>query len=61
MDIKSKSITGNNESEIGIAFDISSEANRTLTTSAKRAERAKKREAKLRLEDHLKRFPDWQL
>ncbi|WP_243652138.1 TraY domain-containing protein [Vibrio crassostreae] len=36
-------------------------ANKTLTLSAKRAERAKKREGKLRLEDHLKRFPNWSL
>ena len=59
MDLKSKSI--NDDSETGIAFDISSTANRTLTVSAKKSERAKKREAKLRLEDHLKRFPNWQM
>lgn len=59
MDFKSKSAL--DENEVGIAFGISSIANRTLTASAKRAERAKKREAKLRLEDHLKRFPNWQL
>lgn len=47
------------ETEIGIGFNLSSEANAILTVSAKRAERAKKREAKLRLEDHLTRFPDW--
>ncbi len=48
------------EPETGIAFNISALANRLLTTAAKRSERAKKREAKLRLEDHLKRFPNWQ-
>ena len=49
------------ETETGIAFRISEEANQTLQASALKAERAKKREAKLRLEDHLKRFPDWQM
>lgn len=47
------------ETEIGIGFNLSSKANAILTVSAKRAERAKKREAKLRLEDHLTRFPNW--
>jgi len=61
MNLKSKSTADDSESEVGIAFDISSSANKTLTTSAKRSERAKKRETKLRLEDHLQRFPDWQL
>ncbi|MEZ8822582.1 TraY domain-containing protein [Vibrio sp. 10N.222.54.A1] len=59
MNSKSNSIVDNNE--IGIAFNLSSTANKTLTRSAKKAERAKKREGKLRLEDHLKRFPDWSL
>ncbi|NOI26371.1 TraY domain-containing protein [Vibrio mediterranei] len=49
------------ETETGIAFRISEEANQALEKSAQKAERAKKREAKLRLEDHLKRFPDWTL
>lgn len=44
---------------IGISFPVSRQANDILTESAKRAERPKRREAKLRLEDHLKRFPDW--
>ncbi|NOI26697.1 TraY domain-containing protein [Vibrio mediterranei] len=50
-----------NYPEVGIAFRLSSEANKTLTISANRSERVKKSEAKLRLEDHLKRFPDWKL
>ncbi len=45
--------------ETGVAFNITSKANDVLTASAKRSERAKKREAKLRLEDHLLRFPNW--
>ncbi|MBD1576943.1 MULTISPECIES: TraY domain-containing protein [Vibrio] len=44
---------------IGIQFDISAEANAVLIESAKKAERTKKGEAKLRLQDHLLRFPDW--
>ncbi|MGF1832081.1 TraY domain-containing protein [Photobacterium angustum] len=59
MDSKSKSTAADDGQEIGIAFNLSSKANATLTVSAKRAERAKKREAKLRLEDHLTRFPNW--
>ncbi|PCD85530.1 TraY domain-containing protein [Vibrio mediterranei] len=59
--MKSKRITRGSDTETGIAFDISAEANQILTESAKRSERAKKREGKLRLEDHLKRFPDWTL
>lgn len=47
--------------EVGIAFNIGHKPNQILTKSAKRAQRAKKREAKLRLEDHLTRFPNWQL
>ena len=46
---------------VGVAFIITSQSNNILTESAKRAQRAKKREAKLRLEDHLKRFPNWQM
>ena len=59
MNSKSKSTADNSETEIWIGFNLSSKANATLTVSAKRAERAKKREAKLRLEDHLTRFPNW--
>ncbi|GAM65498.1 hypothetical protein JCM19232_4998 [Vibrio ishigakensis] len=49
----------NKDTETGIAFSISAETNEVLNVSAKRSQRAKKREAKLRLEDHLTRFPDW--
>ncbi|CAH6815675.1 Relaxosome protein TraY [Vibrio chagasii] len=59
MNFKSKCMV--DDKEVGIAFNLSSKANKTLTLSAKRAERAKKREGKLRLEDHLKRFPNWSL
>ena len=59
MNFKSKCMV--DDKEVGIAFNLSSNANKTLTLSAKRAERAKKREGKLRLEDHLKRFPNWSL
>ncbi|PTP00207.1 TraY domain-containing protein [Vibrio sp. 10N.286.45.A3] len=59
MNFKSKCMVENKE--VGIAFNLSSKANKTLTLSAKRAERAKKREGKLRLEDHPKRFPNWSL
>ncbi|CAK2107525.1 TraY domain-containing protein [Vibrio crassostreae] len=56
MNFKSKCMV--DDKDVGIAFNLSSKANKTLTLSAKRAERAKKREGKLRLEDHLKRFPN---
>ncbi|CAH7066575.1 Relaxosome protein TraY [Vibrio crassostreae] len=59
MNFKSKCMV--DDKDVGIAFNLSSKANKTLTLSAKRAERAKKREGKLRLEDHLKRFPNWSL
>jgi len=45
--------------ETGIQFEISVKANEILEASAKKAERAKKREAKLRLEDHLITYPNW--
>lgn len=47
------------EEGVGVSFKISFDADDVLSRSAEVAERAKKREAKLRLEDHLKRFPDW--
>jgi hypothetical protein len=46
-------------SAVGIQFEINAESNATLIRSAKIAERPKKAEAKLRLQDHLKRFPNW--
>ena len=59
MDSKSK--PEHQDKEVGVAFVITSQSNSILTKSAKRAQRAKKREAKLRLEDHLNRFPNWQM
>lgn len=56
MNLKSESTE---QKQVGIAFPLDADANDILTQSAKTAERAKKREAKLRLEDHLRRFPDW--
>ncbi len=50
-----------NEKGVGISFKLSTDTDDILTMSARRSERAKKREAKLRLEDHLRRFPDWSL
>ena len=47
------------DDETGISFKISQEANVILTSSSDAALRPKKAEAKLRLEDHCKRFPDW--
>ncbi|MDK9783766.1 TraY domain-containing protein [Vibrio sp. B172a] len=45
--------------ETGIAFKLAFRPNQVLEHSAKKAVRTKKAEAKLRLEDHLLRFPDW--
>ena len=39
-----------------ISFQLSAESNRLLTAAAKRSNRKKVQEAKLRLEDHLKRY-----
>ncbi len=47
------------QNEIGVQFKMSSDANEVVTRSATKAIRSKKAEAKLRLEDHCKRFPDW--
>jgi len=49
------------ETETGIGFRISEQANQILIVSAQKYERAKKREAKPRLEDHPQGFPDWSL
>lgn len=49
----------NTKPQTGIAFKIAFDPNQVLERSAKKAERTKKAEAKLRLEDHLLRFPDW--
>lgn len=46
-------------SAVGIQFKINAESNASLIHSAKIAERPKRAEAKLRLQDHLKRFPNW--
>ena len=47
-----------NFKKVGIAVDISSEMNRLLTQAAARSKRTKTTEAYIRLEDHLKNFPD---
>ncbi|MDR5020240.1 TraY domain-containing protein [Yersinia rochesterensis] len=41
-----------------ITFDMSPEVNRLLSLSSARSKRTKVKEAILRLEDHLKNFPD---
>ncbi|KXO06646.1 hypothetical protein AKG98_2889 [Moritella sp. JT01] len=51
--MKSKFKPAFDETETGIGFRISEQANQILIVSAQKYERAKKREAKLRLEDHL--------
>ncbi len=53
------SVSKHDDEGTGVSFKVSQEANVILTNSAKNAIRAKKAEAKLRLEDHCKRFPDW--
>lgn len=47
-----------NFKKVGIAVDISPEMNRLLTQAAARSKRTKTTEAYIRLEDHLKNFPD---
>lgn len=44
--------------KVGIAVDIPPEVNRLLTQAAQRSKRTKTMEALVRLEDHLKNFPD---
>lgn len=44
--------------KVGIAVDIPLEVNRLLTQAAQRSRRTKTMEALVRLEDHLKNFPD---
>jgi hypothetical protein len=41
-----------------ITLDMSPEMNRLLSQSSARSKRTKVKEAMLRLEDHLKNFPD---
>lgn len=43
---------------VSIHFEMSELCNAKLTVSAREAERSKKREASVRLNDHLKRFPN---
>jgi hypothetical protein len=42
---------------VGIQFVIDSESNKLLEESANLSERTKKAEARIRLADHLRRFP----
>jgi TraY domain len=44
--------------KVGLAVDIPPDVNRLLTQAAKRSKRTKTMEALVRLEDHLKNFPD---
>ncbi|WP_261887505.1 TraY domain-containing protein [Vibrio aerogenes] len=56
-----ESVSKENKSA-GVSFSVAPEENQLLNRSARENIRAKKNEAKLRLEDHLRRFPqaDWQ-
>ena len=44
--------------KVGLTVDISPDVNRLLTQAALRSKRTKTQEALVRLEDHLKNFPD---
>ena len=46
----------NHFKKVYISFQLSAESNELLTEAAKRSNRKKVQEAKLRLDDHLKRF-----
>ena len=44
--------------KVGLTVDVPSDVNRLLTHAAQRSKRTKTMEALVRLEDHLKNFPD---
>lgn len=48
--------SNNHFKKVYISFQLSSEANQLLTEAAGRSNRKKVQEAKLRLEDHVRRF-----
>lgn len=54
MELKLES--NNDYKKVFITIQISEESNRFLSESAKRSNRKKVQEAKIRLEDHLRRF-----
>ncbi|HHL3493980.1 TPA: TraY domain-containing protein [Legionella pneumophila] len=54
MELKLES--NNNYKKVFITIQISEESNRFLSESAKRSNRKKVQEAKIRLEDHLNRY-----
>lgn len=41
---------------VQIAFELSADANRLISESSKRSGRTKRKEAQIRLEDHLKKY-----
>jgi hypothetical protein len=47
-----------NKKTVSINFEMSELCNAKLTVSARNTARSKKREASVRLDDHLKRFPN---
>lgn len=49
-------VSEHSDGSIGIAFQMSKEANDFLNQACERSGRTKKSEAKMRLEDHLQRF-----
>ncbi len=51
-------VTTKNKTTVSINFEMSELCNAKLTVSARNTERSKKREASVRLNDHLKRFPN---
>ena len=44
--------------KVGLTVDLPPDVNRLLTQAAQRSKRTKTMEALVRLEDHLKNFPD---
>lgn len=44
--------------KVGLTVDVPPDVNRLLTQAAQRSKRTKTMEALVRLEDHLKNFPD---
>ncbi|HAT8623328.1 TPA: TraY domain-containing protein [Legionella pneumophila] len=54
MELKLES--NNNYKKVFITIQISEESNRFLSESAKRSNRKKVQEAKIRLEDHINRY-----
>ncbi|MEY4476353.1 MAG: hypothetical protein RL248_2120 [Pseudomonadota bacterium] len=44
--------------KVGLTVDVPPDVNRLLTHAAQRSKRTKTMEALVRLEDHLKNFPD---